>query len=157
MWRHRQVWTFTVILTFSAWYLRAALHAFSVLVMGDPSQLLFPPGPVSQYSYTCVPLSLLLYLYFLSYSISSSPSLVLPKDNKNDFLICFIYQTILCFILILKMSVSKLFLSLCLTKRTTKKLNWITFDFCGLRLKFFLLQKISSSCKRGRSSFSPLI
>lgn len=99
---------------------KGSLHAFSVLVMGDPSQLVFPPGPVSQYSYTCVPLSLLLYLYLLSYSISSSPSLVLPKDNKNDFLICFIYQTILCFVLILKMSVSKLFLSLCLTKRTTK-------------------------------------
>ena len=108
---------------------------------------------VSIFLYMCpfVPVA----LFILSFSIPSSPSLVLPKDNKNDFLICFIYQTILCFILILKMSVSKLFLSLCLTKRTTKKLNWVTFDFCGLQLKFFLLLKTSSSCKRGRSFFPP--
>ena len=62
---------------------RALLHALSVPVMDGPSPLVFPPGPVSQYSYTCVPLSPLLCLYLLSFSISSSPSFTnILRDPK---------------------------------------------------------------------------
>lgn len=129
---------------------RALLHALSVLVTDDPSPLVFPPGPVSQYSYMCVPLSLLLYLYLLSFSISSSPSLSYLKITKVTFYFVLSDHFMFC---INWKNVSKIFLSLCLTKRTTKKLNWVTFGFCGLQLKFFLLLKISRSCKRGRRFF----
>ena len=64
---------------------RALLHALSVPVMDGPSPLVFPPGPESQYSYTCVPLSPLLCLYLLPFSISSSPSLSYLKITKVTF------------------------------------------------------------------------
>ena len=54
---------------------------------------------VSVFLYVCsfVPVALVIPSFLFYFIISLS---VLPKDNKNDFLICFIYQTILCFILI---------------------------------------------------------